>query len=660
VINLRIRRGALCAALVIGALVASASVSFAAKRNAIIFVADGLRYGSVNREDAPTLMYIREQGVNFINSHSVFPTFTTANASVIATGHYLGDTGNFSNTMYLGFPIFGSNNFGNTPNSFTPFIENDQVLSDMDDHFDNHNYLGESSLLSLARAQGYSTAAIGKHGPVAIQDVTQVNAVNGRFTTPQTVLIDDVTGTSNGIPLSDEMKAALQRADLPITTPRRTQPSSIETQWALGTNFVQQQFFVNAATKAVLPLFKQRGKPFVLLYWSRDPDGTQHGHGDSNQKLVPGINGPTSRAAVRDADTNLKQLLDYINADPELANNTDIFITSDHGFATISRGLLDANGQLTKSYSAQFQYRDRDGELEVAPSRLPPGFLAIDLAHELKLPLFDPDSPLDSFGNQRYAAVDPSTSQPTAALRQHPAVGNGFIGGSGQRLSKPDCSVVVTAGGGSDLIYVLNQDVTIVRQIVEFLSKQDYVGGLFVDSRYGDVPGALPLSSIRLEGSSQTIRPTIVVSFKSFSTDPNNPLMTAVQIADTGGQEGQGMHGSLARDNTYNNMAAIGPSFKQKYVDQTPVSNADLVPTLAHVLGIDLPQRGKYGGRVLKEALIGGPQLVSSKKKVMISKTTSNKATVLVYQALGEQLYFDEACLIGPKGAHKDPASPCH
>jgi len=34
-----------------------------------------------------------------------------------------------------------------------------------------------------------------------------------------------------------------------------------------------------------------RNKPFVLVFWSRDPDGTQHNHGDSSH-LTPGINGP--------------------------------------------------------------------------------------------------------------------------------------------------------------------------------------------------------------------------------------------------------------------------------------------------------------------------------------------------------------------------------
>ncbi len=28
-------------------------------------------------------------------------------------------------------------------------------------------------------------------------------------------------------------------------------------------------------------MFKARNKPFVLVFWSRDPDGTQHNQGDS-------------------------------------------------------------------------------------------------------------------------------------------------------------------------------------------------------------------------------------------------------------------------------------------------------------------------------------------------------------------------------------------
>jgi Type I phosphodiesterase / nucleotide pyrophosphatase len=60
---------------------------------------------------------IAREGVSLRNSHALFPIFTTANAATMATGHMLGDTGDFSNTICAGFgssrgrqqsdPVFG-------------------------------------------------------------------------------------------------------------------------------------------------------------------------------------------------------------------------------------------------------------------------------------------------------------------------------------------------------------------------------------------------------------------------------------------------------------------------------------------------------------------------------------------------------------------------
>jgi predicted AlkP superfamily pyrophosphatase or phosphodiesterase len=66
--------------------------------NVILFVPDGLRALKVTPETAPTMAAIRDRGVNFEDPHAIFPTFTTTNASEFATGHGLGDTGDFSNT----------------------------------------------------------------------------------------------------------------------------------------------------------------------------------------------------------------------------------------------------------------------------------------------------------------------------------------------------------------------------------------------------------------------------------------------------------------------------------------------------------------------------------------------------------------------------------
>ncbi|TWS01173.1 alkaline phosphatase family protein, partial [Pseudomonas mandelii] len=112
------------------ALLASSAVMAAEPaRNVILFIPDGLRANILDAQTAPNLAQLRREGVNFQNSHSLFPTFTTPNASALATGHYLGDTGDFSNTIYTGFPVPGANN------SVTPFLENDEVLGDVDEHF---------------------------------------------------------------------------------------------------------------------------------------------------------------------------------------------------------------------------------------------------------------------------------------------------------------------------------------------------------------------------------------------------------------------------------------------------------------------------------------------------------------------------------------------
>src|SRR4030088_3719591 len=72
-------------------------------RHLIRSVPDGLRGQIVTPQTAPAMAEVRDKGVNFKNSHSLFPTFTMANASGMATGHYLGDTGTFSNSFYTGF-----------------------------------------------------------------------------------------------------------------------------------------------------------------------------------------------------------------------------------------------------------------------------------------------------------------------------------------------------------------------------------------------------------------------------------------------------------------------------------------------------------------------------------------------------------------------------
>src|SRR5260370_21047482 len=145
-------------------LLSAGSTAFAQNNtphNLILFVPDGLRGQIVTPQTAPAMADVRDKGVNFKNSHSMFPTFTMANGSALATGHYLGDTGTFSNTIFSGFSSVPA---GDT---VVPFLENDAVLGDVDEHFGG-DYLNEETILKMARIKGFSTAAIGKVGPTLI------------------------------------------------------------------------------------------------------------------------------------------------------------------------------------------------------------------------------------------------------------------------------------------------------------------------------------------------------------------------------------------------------------------------------------------------------------------------------------------------------------
>jgi Type I phosphodiesterase / nucleotide pyrophosphatase len=255
------------AALIFAATLLLCAPSFG--RNVIIFVADGLRNGSVNQNDAPTLYSLRQLGVAFPNSHALFPTFTTPNASAIATGHYLGDTGDFSNTLYLGFVIPQRTGI-QVPNTLTPFIENDAVLGCADEHF-LCNFLDEETLLALARKHGFATAAIGKLGPTLIQDIAAGCPKDGSVPIPETVIIDDTTGKDGGIPLDPKIAAELKEAGLDLVAPDRSNdhPKTQEDNGAPGNsdkpgtllpNLKQQQFFADALTKGVLPSFLKTGK----------------------------------------------------------------------------------------------------------------------------------------------------------------------------------------------------------------------------------------------------------------------------------------------------------------------------------------------------------------------------------------------------------------
>src|SRR5208282_1061996 len=426
----------------------------------------------------------------------------------------------------------------------------------------------------------------------------------------QTIIVDDATGSTRGIPLSAEMTDRLKAVDLPLAPPSRGANRNFGNMTTPGTltpNSVQQDYLAAVAAQVVLPLFKERNKPFILVFWSRDPDGTQHYQGDSLNALVPGINGPTSLAAIRNADEDLARIRAALR-ELGLLETTDIITVADHGFSTISK-----ESQTSSTAKSKFA-----GTPE---GHLPLGFVALDLAQALNQPLIDPDD-----------------NYKTIAEGQRPKHGNGLIGGD-----RNNPKVVVAANGGSDLIYLPDGDQAMAKRVIDALLAQDYVSGIFVDSKLGKFPGTLTLDDIALEGSAVTPHPAIAISFRSFDTVCGEPVRCTVEVADTVLQQGQGMHGSFSRADTWNFMAMQGPDFKSQFVDPAPASNADLGRTIAQLMQLDLSDKGKLVGRVLSEALASGaiPEVTS---RVITSDPAPNGlATVVNTQIVGDTRYFDAA-----------------
>ena len=296
-------------------LVAAALPAQAAQRNIVIFVADGLRYASVTPETAPTMAKLRQMGVDFTNSHAVYPTVTTVNGAVIATGHFPGDTGDYGNTLYTGFPVpcrLGAQ---------VTFLEDDCILRDMKEHFPQ-DYLGQTTLIQAARAAGYNTIIVGKRGPAAIQDMSGLDSKDNRIDGKLGIFIDEATNhvtnldgtltkstTLGGSIGADVLRATGMDAPSLTSTP----------------NLTQQAYLLSATTQVLIPDLKDSGKPFVLFFWSRDPDTTQHGAIDSDGTLLPGINSYSGRAAIANADNDLKGILDALDQ-YGLADNTDVFV----------------------------------------------------------------------------------------------------------------------------------------------------------------------------------------------------------------------------------------------------------------------------------------------------------------------------------------------
>ncbi len=161
-------------------------------------------------------------------------------------------------------------------------------------------------------------------------------------------------------------------------------------------------------------------------------------------------------------------------------------------------------------------------------------------------------------------------------------------------------NVIVAENGGSVLFYVEDRDGATVDQLASWLMAQPWCGPVLTSRAVGPIVGTLPADLVGAEGERA---PDLILSF-DWSSEMNHNGVPGLSY-DSGADPGQGMHGSMSRQEMHNVLLARGPRFKSGVVLTVPTGNVDLAPTVLAMMG--LSEADDLDGRPLLEALVSGP-----------------------------------------------------
>ena len=266
-------------------------------RLVIVFVVDGLRPDAITAADTPAIHRLRAEGVEFANSHAVFPTVTRVNAATLATGGQPGTHGIVGNQMYI--PAVDPVRAIDTA-AYRRLLDVDcatrgrlVVAPTLGER------LGARGMRLAAVSSGSTGSALltNPRGPAGVGVL-----VNGYFDPGKRVAWpDDVNAAILTRFGEAPAKGGPERYDAAVTWTER----------------VLREY--------VLPEIA----PAVVINWLTEPDHTQHSLG---------VGSPSAREALRHADHEIAQVLGSLDG-LGLAASTDVFVVSDHGFTTNTAGV---------------------------------------------------------------------------------------------------------------------------------------------------------------------------------------------------------------------------------------------------------------------------------------------------------------------------------
>ena len=637
-----------------------------APTRSIIMVWDGLRPDSVNATDTPNLYAMRQTGANFSDNHATYPTFTMMNGSSFATGSFPRTSGFYGNTFWT--PPQGSTNtipvgnsaFGTSQNYVAPvFTEDYAVLATLNTYYSGQLLLVKT-LFAAAQGAGMVTATIGKSGAAYIQDLGQGGYFLDENTVQPRSLVTELqangfalpTNTVNGysgasaVTLTGNNGNPTNRAGYVTFNTTAYDPAGViaiasrdptDTTQGAGEDFANK-YMMSVFTQYILP----NKKPMLSLIWFRTPDNNEHGYGPGTANVT---------ASLRSQDARLGELVSALRANG-MDTTTNIIVVSDHGHSSVSGPLglypLRAITPSTTLPSGPLVNGSTSGTTTASVGAVNPGgysfsgdvrsadlltyrgFNAYDGSGCSTDPMYGlsaagaPTIPvrLDTTGslcgtaNTKYQAISATLPTPVARFTV-PAPG-----------SLPANGIVVAANGGSDYFYVPGHDATTVKNLVKFLQQREEYGAIFVDGRYGAIPGTLTMAQVNLENATRQNngQPDVVVSF-NWDNTVSIQGVAGIEFESAGAGQ-HGMHGSFGITDVHNTLIANGPSFRSASTITNPSGNVDVAPTVAYLLGTSLPQAD---GRVLNEALVT-PASTSTPSVTSSTVTPASAATGLLFE----------------------------
>ncbi|MBJ80218.1 MAG: hypothetical protein CMH60_02765 [Myxococcales bacterium] len=153
-----------------------------------------------------------------------------------------------------------------------------------------------------------------------------------------------------------------------------------------------------------------------------------------------------------------------------------------------------------------------------------------------------------------------------------------------------DVALALASAGG---VYVRNSDPALIGKVVTWLQRQDWCGPLFTKNHSNTLSQTYIFTNHRRAAD---------ISLILNSDNARNQFgIEGTTVHDCSYPEGGGMHGGLHEQEVRTWLAIQGAGIRSAYRSPIPAANVDILPTVLHLLGIEIPPH--IQGRLLTEAL---------------------------------------------------------